>query len=136
MMNEGQAKMDEAQCVDKQEESDILYGCYSGSRAATKPEPDMPESDPWELEEGFPSDWVPTPNISPEVPTERYKAHVWAAIRWAVQIAHDVDDIYRLVEEWNVKNDPRVPDDVLRGMIGWAIKTWDTKFNPRYRRLK
>ena len=99
---------------------------------AVEPQSDAAERDPWELEEGFPSNWIPTPNITPDVPNEKRKDYVWLAIRWAVLIAENVDHVYTLVEEWNTKNDPRIPDRELRKMIRWAINRWDTKFNPRY----
>ena len=93
---------------------------------------DETERDPWELEEGFPSDWIPTPNITPDMPNKKQKACVWPAIRWAMFIAETVEQIYTLVEEWNMKNDPRIPDHVLRKLIRWAIKKLNTQFNPRY----
>ena len=99
---------------------------------APEPQPDATERNSWELEKGFPSDWIPTPNITPDVPNEKRKAYVWPAIRWAMLIAKNVEHIYTLVEEWNMKNDPRIPDRKLRKMISWAINKWDTKFNPRY----
>lgn len=102
------------------------------SKIVPEPQPDAAEKDPWELEEGFPSDWIPTPNITPDVPNEKRNDYVWPAIRWAMLIAENEEHIYTLVEEWNMKNDSRIPDRELRKMIHWAINKWDTKFNPRY----
>lgn len=111
---------------------DLTCIYISRPERALEPQPDATEKDPWELEEGFPNDWIPTPNITPDVPNEKRNDYVWPAIRWAMLIAENEEHIYTLVEEWNMKNDSRIPDRELRKMIHWAINKWDTKFNPRY----
>lgn len=79
------------------------------------------ERDPWELEKGFPHDYIGAPNITPETPQKQWKPLFWRAVRASIPCSMTEEDVFRKMKLWNSANNPQVPEKRLEKMVRWAI---------------
>ena len=71
----------------------------------------------WELETPL------VDNIDSGTPKMEYRKRVFQAVRAAYEKTQgeDVDEVYRLVHEWNLENDPRLNPEKIDKAIKWFL---------------
>jgi hypothetical protein len=81
------------------------------------------EGNPFELEKGLDS-----PQITRDLPETTWDTLVWQAFRVAVEISDSKKDVFRLMNDWNDGNDPKLSQKALDKKVLWALLNFDTKF--------
>lgn len=67
-------------------------------------------------------------NINKEIPPSNRKDFIWPAIRASFEISSSEEEVFHNIKQWNLGNDPRVPDKELLKITAWALRNWDNKF--------
>lgn len=96
-------------------------------------EPGAAEKSSWELETGWESDRLYSPNITPDVPKHECKDYILHAVKEAIHMSNSIAGVHKLVKDWNQNNDPRVLPLDLFNLIDWGLKTWSNELG-KYRR--